>query len=271
MRERLFPRWGATLFALLPLSEILYAPVDGQTVYAAILACVFCAILCAIVGRWSEVWRSRLAPRLILELAALWSLTQSAFRAARFLRDTTFQERSPWGLAIILLLFAFAISYTTGLTRCAMWSLPVVWITGGVLLLSCALTVCNGATGRLAPPTGNLWSACGVFLRRMAPAGVILSLSLPERSTGAIYRGWLVGGGLFALVSLRTFLLLGGNTAALLPYPNFSAAGLAALGDFARHGEVFFSTQLILCEVGRIAALGCVCFPLSPATVKQKT
>ena len=31
MRERLFPRWGAALFALLPLSEILYTPVNGQT------------------------------------------------------------------------------------------------------------------------------------------------------------------------------------------------------------------------------------------------
>ena len=29
-------------------------------------------------------------------------------------------------------------------------------------------------------------------------------------------------------------------TAALLPYPGFTAAGLAAIGNFARHGEVFF-------------------------------
>ena len=38
MRERLFPRWGAALFALLPLSKLLYLPVEGQTMYAAALA-----------------------------------------------------------------------------------------------------------------------------------------------------------------------------------------------------------------------------------------
>ena len=66
------------------------------------------------------------------------------------------------------------------------------------------------------------------------------------------------GGAVFALISLRTALLLGVHTAALLPYPNFSAAGLAAIGDFARHGEVFFAVPLLLCEVGRCAALACV-------------
>lgn len=110
-----------------------------------------------------------------------------------------------------------------------------------------------------------------MFLWTMLPAGFVLSLSLPEKMTGAIYRGWLVGGGLFALISLRAFILLGTHTAALLPYPNFSAAGLAALGDFARHGEVFFSAALLLCEVGRVAALSCICFRAFPSAVKNKT
>lgn len=271
MRERLFPRWGATLFALLPLSEILYAPVDGQTAYAAFLACVICAILSAAAGRWAEVWRSRITLRFILALAALWLFVQSILRMGKFLHDTTFPSRSLWELTAVLFLFIVIISYKTGLIRCAMWSLLTVWATGGVLLLSCALTICNGATGTLQAPTGNLWGQCGAFLRAMLPVGLTLSLSLPEKTPRAIYRGWLVGGGFLALVSLRAFILLGGNTAALLPYPNFSAAGLAALGDFARHGEVFFSMPLILCEVGRAAALGCICLPLSPTAVKQKT
>ena len=38
MRERLFPRWCTALFALLPMSELLYLPADGQSVYAAALA-----------------------------------------------------------------------------------------------------------------------------------------------------------------------------------------------------------------------------------------
>ena len=44
----------------------------------------------------------------------------------------------------------------------------------------------------------------------------------------------------------------------LLPYPAFTAAGLAAIGNFARHGEVFFAAPLLLCEIGRCAALVCV-------------
>ena len=57
MRERLFPRWGAALFALLPLSEILYAPATGQTVYAAALASLICALVCAGAARLAPVWQ----------------------------------------------------------------------------------------------------------------------------------------------------------------------------------------------------------------------
>ena len=69
---------------------------------------------------------------------------------------------------------------------------------------------------------------------------------------------------MLALLLLRTVLLLGANTAALLPYPAFTAAGLAAIGNFARHGEVFFAVPLLLCEIGRCAAL--VCALLYPFT-----
>ncbi len=44
MRERLFPRWCTALFTLLPMSELLYLPADGQSVYAAALACTVCAL-----------------------------------------------------------------------------------------------------------------------------------------------------------------------------------------------------------------------------------
>ncbi len=46
-------------------------------------------------------------------------------------------------------------------------------------------------------------------------------------------------------VQLRNVLLLGPNASALWPYPNFYAAGLETLGDFARHGDVFFAAPLI--------------------------
>ena len=48
------------------------------------------------------------------------------------------------------------------------------------------------------------------------------------------------------------------QTAALLPYSECAAPGLAVIGDFARHGEVFFAVPLLLCELGRCAALACV-------------
>ena len=101
----------------------------------------------------------------------------------------------------------------------------------------------------------------------------------PGKASGAASRGLAAGGALFALISLRTVLLLGVHTAALLPYPGFSAAGLASIGDFARHGGVFFAVPLLLCELGRCAALACVLLlPVThtygvihlPARAKQK-
>ena len=89
-----------------------------------------------------------------------------------------------------------------------------------------------------------------------------------EQLLDAAARGLSAGGALFALISLRAVLLLGAHTAALLPYPNFAAAGLAAVGDFARHGEVFFSVPLVLCDLGRAAALACVL--LGPFAQTQK-
>ena len=92
-----------------------------------------------------------------------------------------------------------------------------------------------------------------------------MRFSLPEtRLSASVSRGLSAGGALLALLLLRTVLLLGANTAALLPYPAFTAAGLAAIGNFARHGEVFFAVPLLLCEVGRCAAL--VCALLYPFT-----
>ena len=122
---------------------------------------------------------------------------------------------------------------------------------------------------------GQVWD----ILSDLLPASLVLSLSLPERLSGAASRGLAAGGALLALISLRTALLLGVHTAALLPYPGFSAAGLASIGDFARHGEVFFAVPLLLCELGRCAALACVLLlPVThtygvihlPAKAKQK-
>lgn len=257
MRERLFPRWGAALFALLPLSELLYLPVDGQTMYAAALASLVCALLCAGGARIAPFWRRYRILQWALALFALWPLTQSLARMGLFLRNTVFPARPLWSL-ILLLTVCTLLTATTGLNRCAMWALPVAWAAGAVLALSGILTLGELRISYWEAPAAPLLGQAGAILRALLPAALALSLALPDGLAGAASRGLSAGGTLLALLSLRALLLLGPHTAALLPYPNFSAAGLAAIGDFARHGEVFFAVPLLLCELGRCAALACV-------------
>lgn len=257
MHERLFPRWGAALFALLPLSEILYLPVDGQTMYAAALAGLLCALLCAAGARIAPTLRGYRVPGWILALFALWPLTRSLARMALFLQRTAFPSRPLWGL-VLLLTVCSLLAASSGLNRCAMWALPVAWVAGGILLLSGILTLRDLQPTHWQPPGGTLAAQTRDILSTLLPAALTLSLALPARLSGAAARGLAVGSALLALISLRAVLLLGPHTAALLPYPNFSAAGLAAIGDFARHGEVFFAVPLLLCELGRTAALCCV-------------
>lgn len=258
MRETLFPRWCAALFALLPLGELLYAPIDAQTGYAAALACLLCALPCAVCARLAPSLKNSRAARCLLAAAALWPLCASLARMGLFLRDTVFDDRPLWSL-ILPLTVCVMLSALSGLTRCAMWALPAAWCAGAVAVLSGVLTVSQLQPGQLAAPGAALLPQMWTFLRALLPAALVLALSLPENGlAGAASRGLWAGGALLALLSLRAVLLLGTHTAALLPYPNFSAAGLAAVGDFARHGEVFFAVPLLLCEVGRCAALASV-------------
>lgn len=257
MRERLFPRWDAALFALLPLGEVLYTPVNGQTMYAAALACLFCALFCAGAARLApHCQRSRLI-RWLLALASLWPLCRTLARMGLFLRNTVFPTRPVWSLLLLLAICAILCA-TAGFNRCAMWALPIAWLAGAIAVLSCILTISQLTPAHWAAPEAGMLQQTGALLRTLLPAALILSLSLPEALSGAASRGLAAGGALLALLSLRTLLLLGPHTAALLPYPNFSAAGLAAVGDFARHGEVFFAVPLLLCDLGRCAALTCV-------------
>ena len=238
MPDRLFPRWCGALFALLPLSEILYLPADAQSLYAAAAACAAAGLLAAGAARLSSAVAVRPGVQLLLALAALFPLVCSLSRMSSFLRATVFTRVPLWVLCLALTLCALAHALS-GLNVCAMWALPAVFLAG-------------------AP---QFWS----LLRLLLPSTLILALSLRDSSlAGAASRGLTAGGALLALLSLRTVLLLGPHTAALLPYPNFSAAGLAAIGDFARHGEVFFAVPLILCETGRCAALMSVILRVLP-------
>lgn len=257
MREHLFPRWGAALFALLPLSEILYAPATGQTVYAAALASLICALVCAGAARLAPIWQRVRALQWILAALALWPIAASLARMGLFLQRTVFPDRPLWSLILLLTICTLLVA-TTGLNRCAMWTLPIAWLAGTIVVLSGVLTIAQWEVAYWVQPDSSLLQETAHILMRLLPAALVLALSLPEGLSSAAARGLSAGGALFALLTLRTVLLLGAHTAALLPYPNFSAAGLAAVGDFARHGEVFFAVPLLLCELGRCAALACV-------------
>lgn len=264
MPDRLFPRWCGALFALLPLSEILYLPTDAQSLYAAAAACAAAGLLAAGAARLSGAVAARPGVQLLLAFAALFSLVCSLSRMSSFLRATVFTRVPLWVLCLALTLCALAHALS-GLNVCAMWALPAVFLAGAVAVLSGLLTAGELRLSRLAAPTAALLPQFWSLLRLLLPGTLILALSLRDSSlAGAASRGLTAGGALLALLSLRTVLLLGTHTAALLPYPNFSAAGLAAIGDFARHGEVFFAVPLILCETGRCAALMSVILRVLP-------
>ena len=264
MPDRLFPRWCGALFALLPLSEILYLPADAQSLYAAAAACAAAGLLAAGAARLSGAVAARPGVQLLLALAALFPLVCSLSRMSSFLRATVFTRVPLWVLCLALTLCALAHALS-GLNVCAMWALPAVFLAGTVAVLSGVLTAGELRLSRLAAPTAALLPQFWSLLRLLLPGTLILALSLRDSSLAwAASRGLTAGGALLALLSLRTVLLLGPHTAALLPYPNFSAAGLAAIGDFARHGEVFFAVPLILCETGRCAALMSVILRVLP-------
>ena len=250
MRERLFPRWCTALFALLPMSELLYLPADGQSVYAAALACAVCALAGIGAARLSDRIRHSAPAQWVLAMTSLFPLLASIARMSIFLQKTVFTGRSCGG-TVVLLTVCILLMASMGLNRCAMWALPIAWLAGTVLLLSGVLTFTQLTPASFSAPTAALLPQFRHILYSLLPASVVLAFSLPETRLSA-------GGALLALLLLRTVLLLGANTAALLPYPAFTAAGLAAIGDFARHGEVFFAVPLLLCEIGRCAALVCV-------------
>ena len=139
MRERLFPRWCTALFTLLPMSELLYLPADGQSVYAAALACTVCALVGIGAARLSDRVRHSAPAQWVLALTSLFPLLASIARMSIFLQKTVFTGRS-CGSTVVLLTVCILLMASMGLNRCAMWALPIAWLAGTVLLLSGVLT-----------------------------------------------------------------------------------------------------------------------------------
>ena len=157
MPDRLFPRWCGALFALLPLSEILYLPADAQSLYAAAAACAAAGLLAAGAARLSSAVAARPGVQLLLALAALFPLVCSLSRMSSFLRATVFTRVPLWVLCLALTLCALAHALS-GLNVCAMWALPAVFLAGAVAVLSGVLT------GMPAPAVlPGMMVECGVY------------------------------------------------------------------------------------------------------------
>ena len=116
MRERLFPRWCTALFALLPMSELLYLPADGQSVYAAALACTVCALAGIGAARLSDRVRHSAPAQWVLALTSLFPLLASIARMSIFLQKTVFTGRS-CGSTVVLLTVCILLMASMGLSK----------------------------------------------------------------------------------------------------------------------------------------------------------
>ena len=112
MREQLFPRWCTALFALLPMSELLYLPADDQSVYAAALACAVCALVSGGAAKLSGTVRHTPLVQGILAAAALFPLLSSIARMSIFLRETAFSSRSCGGSVLLLTVCTLLVAST---------------------------------------------------------------------------------------------------------------------------------------------------------------
>ena len=168
MPDRLFPRWCGALFALLPLSEILYLPTDAQSLYAAAAACAAAGLLAAGAARLSGAVAARPGVQLLLAFAALFPLVCSLSRMSSFLRATVFTRVPLWVLCLALTLCALAHALS-GLNVCAMWALPAVFLAGAVAVLSGLLTAGELRLSRLAAPTAALLPQFWSLLRLLLP------------------------------------------------------------------------------------------------------
>ena len=240
MKKHIFSRWQVALCALFVLADGLYLPLrqgaglallGGAAASAALLFLLLrlprqlLDLICAILA-------VLLPLRSILRLYRFWQYAgmQAAFAAALFVLTAWILSRR-------------------GADCLFMWAYPVMLTAGALLLLSVAVTMPDWDLRIPVLPDSFLRECAETipgFLATVLPAHLAGNAKAPAK-------GVLLGGGLLALLSLRTLLLLGG---AAYAYPAYAAAGLAAMGDFLRRCEVVFAAVLVMCECARTA----VCF-----------
>ena len=240
MDKHIFSRWQTALCTLFVLADGLYLSGIG-----------WLSLLCgAVVSAALLFFLLKLPGKLLNAVCAVLALLLTLRSISRIFFFWQY-EGTQAALAVVLLVLTAWLLSRRGADCLFMWSFPVMLTAGTLLLLSAAVTVPDWNFGYLEFPVPR------ALLResaRTVPA--FLAVLLPAHLAGgakAPARGLLLGGGLLALLSLRTLLLLGRTPYA---YPVYAAAGLAAVGDFLKRCEVVFAAVLVLCECTRIA----VCF-----------
>ncbi len=231
MDKHIFSRWQAALCTLFVLADGLYLSGIGwlPLLCSAAVSAALLFVLLKLPGKLLDA---------VCAVLALLLTLRSISRIFFFWQ----YEGTQAALAVVLLVLTAWLLSRRGADCLFMWSFPVMLTAVVLLLLSVAVTVPDWNFDYLTLPA------------RMVPA--FLAVLLPAHLAGGAKApawGLLLGGGLLALLSLRTLLLLGGTTYA---YPVYAAAGLAAVGDFLKRCEVVFAAVLVLCECARIA----VCF-----------
>ena len=227
-----FPRWCTALFTLLPMSELLYLPADGRActpLHSRVRSVHWPVSSSKAVRPCSAFGSCTMGARLDLAVsAACIHRPHEHFPA----EDRVHPGRS-CGSTVVLLTVCILLMASMGLNRCAMWALPIAWLAGhGTPALrrtdihtayACQLFRTDSGIAA-AIPAYSVLPAAGIGRTGVFSAG--------DQAVPSVSRGLSAGGALLALLLLRTVLLLGANTAALLPYPAFTAAGLAAIGNF---------------------------------------
>ena len=160
------------------MSEVALSPADGQSVYAAALACTVCALAGIGAARLSDRVRHSAPAQWVLALTSLFPLLASIARVSIFLQKTVFTGRSCGRARLLLLTSLHPVigGFNRGSTAVPVWALP--------------MRSCRYGTPALRRADIHTAYACQLFRTDSGIAAAIAAYSvllLPHRS----YRRYL--------------------------------------------------------------------------------
>lgn len=270
MPDKIFPQGRGALFFAVLLADTLLIPAGSglNALWAGLLLLLPVLIWLTAAKRWgfSDGWtllsRCTVLPRralaLLILLFALVDAVRTARDSAAFLYRTALSAWPVWAGTAVLLIVCWLVA-RQGICALCLWSIPVSWIAGGIIVLSLLLSAPDWQWERalLAVSADGVLRIVGAFL----PPVLLLLLftghdpHLPQgRASAAGIAGAAV---LCGLSVMRTGAVLGIGTVRVTHDPVYLAAGAFDTGVLA-HSEVIFGTAFFLCMLARIALALCV-------------